>query len=127
MASRMTRRFDRKLQDEEETEEARRNRIAAQKHCAAPRCPKAGTMSDSTLGGGPWYCRHHFRDPPRNPITDEEVDWLKQRQREDAAANDLLTWAMRTRSAETAQREKVMDAHPSIPPMAKLYGDSENQ
>ncbi len=33
--------------------------------CAAAGCPLAGSISDSTTGGGPWECRFHkFREPP---------------------------------------------------------------
>lgn len=28
--------------------------------CAAYGCPLPGSISESTTGGGPWLCRHHF-------------------------------------------------------------------
>lgn len=32
--------------------------------CHAYGCPLAGSISDSTVGGGPWFCRHHFGAAP---------------------------------------------------------------
>lgn len=32
--------------------------------CAAYGCPLAGSISASTRGGGPWYCRFHFAVGP---------------------------------------------------------------
>ena len=28
--------------------------------CTAFGCPLSGALSESTLGTGPWFCRHHF-------------------------------------------------------------------
>lgn len=33
---------------------------ASQTQCMAYGCPLAGAISDSTKGGGPWFCRFHF-------------------------------------------------------------------
>lgn len=32
--------------------------------CYANGCPLPGAISESTKGGGPWFCRHHFATAP---------------------------------------------------------------
>lgn len=46
--------------------------------CAAAGCPLAGSISDSTTGGGPWECWHH-RSRPAGMIADQVTTWLRNR------------------------------------------------
>ncbi len=44
--------------------------------CAVAGCPLAGTISDSTNGGGPWECRfHHFRADGQT--ADDVTRWIR--------------------------------------------------
>lgn len=38
--------------------------------CYANGCPLPGAISESTKGGGPWFCRFHFG---REPLTWPEI------------------------------------------------------
>lgn len=49
----------------------------ASARCAAYGCPLAGSITDSTKGGGVWYCRFHFA--ARGALNDEITEGLRRK------------------------------------------------
>jgi len=47
-------------------------------YCYANGCPKYGSVSESTLGGGPWLCIDHFKEKERSHW-DKITQQLRQR------------------------------------------------
>lgn len=46
--------------------------------CNMSGCPLTGTMSDNTRGGGPWWCRYHYRKRDPSMFYPEEADNLRK-------------------------------------------------
>lgn len=58
--------------------------------CHAHGCPLPGAISDSTKGGGPWFCRHHFGREPNQwqAITETVRVTLREREQGDYLPSD---------------------------------------
>ena len=67
--------------------------------CPANGCPLAGSISDTTLGGGTWYCRFHFQQPSRlfDAITLQMRGQIARGEPLDDTAETMTVSEMKTR------------------------------
>jgi hypothetical protein len=68
--------------DEDEYEGRKEIARTRSNKCATPNCPLPGSISASTTGSSEWFCRFHFREQPKFPITDRERMELQDAQAE---------------------------------------------
>lgn len=72
--------------------------------CHAYGCPLPGAISDSTVGGGPWLCRHHF-----GAAASQWADITTRLRREQAHQGDLVTTAPAVPNAVQRIRAEIAE------------------
>lgn len=88
--------------------------------CAAYGCPMSGTISDSTKGGGTWYCRFHFQASPR------AFDAISEDVRNRARSGDLFAAGEPTPSV-ASMRDRMKRGLAARPAVAEREPGSDDE